>query len=183
MQFCVSGESVWVTARPDVWKDGQVVVWQWCRQNVDWVLMKMKPNSLVCSWKMNICDCYVVSTCYSCQDVRPSTHRISWFLSVFLGSGLLHSTLWLFGFCEESVWRFPRCFSFRSSTLSTVKKSLRPTTHKKISDLSRLHKPAEPQIYPVMSYNGATVLSSGGIYSSKAAQSYGNILLWGILVV
>lgn len=63
-------------------------------------------------------------------------------------------------------------------------KSLSVPQHiKNISDLNRLHKPAEPQIYPVMSYNGATVLSSGGIYSSKAAQSYGNILLWGILVV
>lgn len=46
-----------------------------------------------------------------------------------------------------------------------------------------LHKPVEPQVYPIMSYNGATVLSSDGIYSSKVVRSYGNILLWAIVLV
>lgn len=34
-----------------------------------------------------------------------------------------------------------------------------------------------------MCYNGAPVLSRNGIYFSKAVRSYGNILLWGIVVV
>lgn len=34
-----------------------------------------------------------------------------------------------------------------------------------------------------MCYNGAPVLSKYGIYFSKAVRSYGNILLWGIVLV
>lgn len=66
-------------------------------------------------------------------------------------------------------------FSVTSPTAAVFSmKSLRPNP---------LHKPVEPQVYPIMSYNGATVLSSDGIYSSKAVRSYGNILLRGIVVV
>lgn len=49
--------------------------------------------------------------------------------------------------------------------------------------VSHLYKPLEPKVYPIMCYNGAPVLSRNGIYFSKAVRSYGNILLWGIVVV
>lgn len=49
--------------------------------------------------------------------------------------------------------------------------------------VDQLYKPLEPKVYPIMCYNGAPMLSRNGIYFSKAVRSYGNILLWGIVVV
>ncbi len=49
--------------------------------------------------------------------------------------------------------------------------------------VNHFYKPLEAKVYPIMCYNGAPVLSRNGIYSSKAVRSYGNILLWGIVVV
>ena len=49
--------------------------------------------------------------------------------------------------------------------------------------VNQLYKSLEPEVYPIICYNGAPVLSKNGIYFSKAMRSYGNILLWGIVVV
>lgn len=64
------------------------------------------------------------------------------------------------------MWRFVFwigiLFLVTSPTAAVFsRKSLRPNP---------LHKPVEPRVYLMMSYNGATVLSSDGMYSSKAEE-------------
>lgn len=49
--------------------------------------------------------------------------------------------------------------------------------------VKQFYKSLEPKVYPIMCSNGAPMLSRNGIYFFKAARSYGNILLWGIVVV